>query len=106
VKCTHPQSETIFDAEQALAYSCNAYFAEIAKRFATKDAVSTLRDYGISETAILQTPVTTQQTQLFVLGLEGISVTPLQLADRLPQTRNANGTRALQFSNASSQARS
>ena len=81
VECTHPQSETVFDAEQALAYSCNAYFAEIAKRFAPKDAVSTLRDYGVPETAILQTLVTTQQTQLFILGLEGISVTPLQLAE-------------------------
>lgn len=81
VECTHPQSETVFDAEQALAYSCNAYFAEIAQRFAPKDAVATLRDYGIPETDILPIPATTQQTQLFVLGLEDISVTPLQLAE-------------------------
>src|ERR1700744_5244238 len=76
--CTHPQSETVFNAEQALAYSCNTYFAEIAKRFTPADAVSTLRDYGVSAASA---PATTEQIQLFILGLEGISITPLQLAE-------------------------
>lgn len=79
--CTHPRSEVVFDSEQALAYSCNSYFAEMATRFSIEDAVSALNEYGLPRTSILRTPANTEQTQLFILGLEGISVTPVQLAD-------------------------
>src|ERR1700744_960893 len=33
--CTHPQSEVPFSAEDALAYSCNQYFAALADRIPT-----------------------------------------------------------------------
>jgi cell division protein FtsI/penicillin-binding protein 2 len=81
VDCTHPRSEMVFDSEQALAYSCNSYFAEMATRFTLEDAVSALDEYGVPSTSILQTPANTQQTQLFILGLEGMSVAPMQLAE-------------------------
>jgi cell division protein FtsI/penicillin-binding protein 2 len=80
VDCTHPQSEIVFDAEQALAYSCNSYFAELAKRFTPENAVAAVEGYGVPKSSILRTPVDIQQLQLFVLGLEGISITPMQLA--------------------------
>jgi cell division protein FtsI/penicillin-binding protein 2 len=84
VDCTHPQSETVLDAEQALAYSCNSYFAELAKRFAPDEAAGTLRYYGIQETppGITATvDATVEQMQLLILGLEGVSITPFELAD-------------------------
>lgn len=80
VDCTHPQNEVAFDAEQALAYSCNSYFAEMAKRFTPEDAATALQGYGIPKSSILRTPADAQQLQLFVLGLEGVSITPMQLA--------------------------
>jgi membrane peptidoglycan carboxypeptidase len=81
VDCTHPQSETVLDAEQALAYSCNIYFAELAKRFTPDEAVGTLRDYGVLETSSPGTTATVEQMQLLILGLEGVSITPFELAD-------------------------
>jgi len=80
VDCTHPQNEIAFDAEQALAYSCNSYFAELAKRFAPDDEVTALTNYGVPRSSVLRMPANTQQSQLFILGLEGVSVTPMQLA--------------------------
>jgi cell division protein FtsI/penicillin-binding protein 2 len=79
VDCTHPQSETVFNAEQALAYSCNSYFAELAKRFTAEEATTALSSYGLLENSAV--PANTQQTQLFILGLEGVSITPLRLAE-------------------------
>jgi cell division protein FtsI/penicillin-binding protein 2 len=81
VDCTHPRSEIVFNAEQALAYSCNSYFAEMAKRFTLEDAFAALDEYGLPRTSILQTPADTQQTQLFILGVEGTSIAPMQLAE-------------------------
>lgn len=89
VACTHPQNEAAFDAEQALAYSCNRYFAELAERFSPEQTVGALRRYGLAEEprifpleapAALQMPTTVEQRELFVLGLEGSSITPAQLA--------------------------
>lgn len=78
--CTHPQGENVFDAEQSLAYSCNSYFAEMAKRFTPEIAVSMLSDYGAAS-SIARRPAGVEQIQLFVLGLDGVSITPIQLAE-------------------------
>jgi cell division protein FtsI/penicillin-binding protein 2 len=80
VDCTHPQNQIVFDAEQALAYSCNGYFAALATRFTPEEAVAVVEGYDVPKPSILRTPADVQQLQLFVLGLEGISITPLQLA--------------------------
>lgn len=80
VDCTHPQSEVVFDAEQALAYSCNCYFAELAKRLTPEDALTAVKRYGVHEPSIRRMPANIEQLQLFVLGLEGIFITPMQLA--------------------------
>jgi cell division protein FtsI/penicillin-binding protein 2 len=76
--CTHPQSETVFHAELALAYSCNNYFAELAKRFTPDEAVEALHEYGLD--AQIENGASPKKLQFLVLGLEGIRVTPDTLA--------------------------
>ena len=89
VDCTHPASEAVFNAEQALAYSCNSYFAELAKRFSPNEAAAALEKYGLAEqsqlhpsqiSGVLQGTGTMEATELFVLGLDGIEITARQLA--------------------------
>ena len=87
--CTHPRDETVFDAEQALAYSCNTWFASLARRFTPEQAADALRGYGFgSRTGLLAAespgflgrPASEDALELFVLGLENVAVTPLQMA--------------------------
>ncbi len=89
LSCTHPQSEVVFSAGDALAYSCNTYFAELANRLFPTQATTILRSYGLGEpthyfaaesSSDLQTPADSEHKQLFVLGLAGVSVTPAQMA--------------------------
>ena len=87
--CTHPRDETVLDAERALAYSCNAWFASLATRFAPREAAAVLREYGLgSRTGLIagesagevRTARSEDEVQLMVLGLEDVEVTPVQLA--------------------------
>jgi len=89
VACTHPRSETVFDAERALAWSCNEWFARLALRFAPQQAVDVLRAYGFGnwlgltgeqEWGTVRKPESEAELQLLVLGLDGVKVTPAQLA--------------------------
>src|SRR5882757_3608623 len=54
--CTHPQSNTTFTAEDALAYSCNTYFADLANRISSKDLVAALLGYHLGEATRLISP--------------------------------------------------
>jgi cell division protein FtsI/penicillin-binding protein 2 len=87
--CTHPLDENAFDAEKALAYSCNSYFANLARHFSPEQEVNVLRNYGFgSRTGLFSPespgsvirPESEDSLQLAVLGLETMSVTPAQLA--------------------------
>jgi len=79
--CTHPQSEAVFNAEEALAYSCNSYFIQLASHFSPKEAVHALEDYELTNAdGLIKQPATQDQTALFLLGLERITVSPMQLA--------------------------
>jgi cell division protein FtsI/penicillin-binding protein 2 len=87
--CAHPLDENVLDAERALAYSCNSYFANLATRFSPKDAATVLRDYGFGGRAGLLSgespgnvalPADEADLQLMVLGLKDVMVTPAQLA--------------------------
>jgi cell division protein FtsI/penicillin-binding protein 2 len=87
--CTHPQDQVAFDAEQALAYSCNRYFAELAQRFPPEQLMDVSNEYQFSTPphlfpaeaqGKLRIPATTEQAELFVLGMEGIQITPAQIA--------------------------
>jgi SpoIID/LytB domain protein len=46
VVCSHPKSEAPFDLPQALAYSCNYYFARTAERLSNGVLQSTLAGFG------------------------------------------------------------
>jgi stage II sporulation protein D len=75
--CTHPQRDVSFAAKEALAYSCNQYFAELADRMTPGQASAVLEHYGLGRPS---PPLTRKQKQLLVLGLSGISVSPAQVA--------------------------
>jgi stage II sporulation protein D len=75
--CTHPQSDVAFAAKEALAYSCNRYFAELADRIPPAQAAAILEHYGLGQTPI---PQSREQKELLVLGLTGIAVSPAQMA--------------------------
>jgi penicillin-binding protein 2 len=87
--CTHPRDVNVLDAERALAYSCNAWFASLATRFTPQQAADVLRAYGLGSRPGLvgdespgevRTPSSEAELQLLVLGLEDVKVTPTQLA--------------------------
>jgi cell division protein FtsI/penicillin-binding protein 2 len=75
--CTHPQSNVAFTAQEALAYSCNTWFASLALRFTPSGLTESLRGFGI-RTAF--TPARPEQNQLIALGLAGVKTSPSQIA--------------------------
>ena len=75
--CTHPQSDVAFAAKEALAYSCNRYFAELADRIPPAQASAILEHYGLAPASI---PQSREQKELLVLGVAGITVSPAQMA--------------------------
>ncbi len=92
--CAHPSSLRVLDAREALAYSCNSYFAKLAEQMPPSALVDGLRHYGI---AVDTAPSDPQQRALEALGLERIRVTPLQLAQAyviLAREWNRQGTGA------------
>jgi cell division protein FtsI/penicillin-binding protein 2 len=88
LSCSHPQTNVAFNAEEALAYSCNTYFADLASRLSGEQAVAVLREYGLGQSsssssessAHLRPHTTREDTQLLVLGLAGIRVSPAETA--------------------------
>ena len=90
--CSHPPSSP-FTAREALAWSCNSYFAQVARSLAPGDLGRLLRPTGLlSVTGIaakngtteavaeFQEPDNSDLMQLAVLGVEGIRITPFELA--------------------------
>ena len=75
--CTHPQTDIAFAAQDALAYSCNRYFAALADRISPEQTTTTLEPYGLGKP---KTPATREEKELLVLGVEGIAVSPAQVA--------------------------
>jgi stage II sporulation protein D len=75
--CTHPQSDVAFSAQEALAYSCNQYFAALADRIPALQLPAILQHYGLPRPP---SPLTREQKQLLVLGVAGIAVSPAQMA--------------------------
>jgi cell division protein FtsI/penicillin-binding protein 2 len=76
--CTHPQSNISFTAQEALAYSCNTWFASLALRFTTLRLTESLRAFRLRSTL---TPALPEQKQLIALGLAGVTTSPSQIAD-------------------------
>jgi len=90
--CSHPASAP-FDAREALAWSCNTYFAQVASEFAPGELGRLLRPtgllgvtgmsagHGASEAAAeFHEPNHAEAVQLALLGVDGIRVTPFELA--------------------------
>jgi len=78
------------NAEQALTWSCNSYFAELAGTLKPEDLRQALSARGLlaatglapdESLAAFREPRTREQVQLAALGVEGIRVTLLELAE-------------------------
>jgi len=76
--CSHPADQATLNAETALAESCNTWFAEMAKRFSPEALDAALEESGIRH--LLVRPNNIEQLQLMVLGLGGVTASPLELA--------------------------
>ncbi len=86
--CSHPPAPP-FDARDALTWSCNSYFAEVARTLRPEELTALVRSTGLlgatglarNETvAQFHEPRTTEDLQLTFLGVENIRITPLELA--------------------------
>lgn len=86
--CAHPPAAP-FNAHEALTWSCNSYFAEVARSLAPGELGRLLRPTGLlaatglapaEVTAEFREPTNVDATELALLGVEGIRVTPLELA--------------------------
>jgi cell division protein FtsI/penicillin-binding protein 2 len=76
--CTHPADQPVFAAERALAESCNTWFAEMGRRFSGEELDVALRQLDLPHQLIISASL--EQRQLTVLGLRGVTASPLQLA--------------------------
>jgi cell division protein FtsI/penicillin-binding protein 2 len=88
LNCSHPPAAPM-NARQALAWSCNTYFAAVAGALAPGELRGLLAPTGLlSQTgleaneavAAFTAPRSSEENQLTLLGVEGIRVTPLELA--------------------------
>ncbi len=86
--CSHPQAPP-FDAREALTWSCNSYFAALARTLRPGELGDLLRPTGllgmtgfVREEAVAEfrEPASVDDEQLTLLGVEGVRVTPLELA--------------------------
>ncbi len=86
--CTHPPAPP-FDAREALTWSCNSYFAAVARTLRPGELGQLLRPTGLlgltgfardEAAAEFQEPESIDAEQLALLGVEGVRVTPLELA--------------------------
>src|SRR5258708_7286766 len=88
--CTHPAQVKELDAADAIAYSCNSYFAQVVLRLQMHELVGILRRAGFdSPTGLAESeavgkihpPRNEEELQLEALGVRGIEVTPLEVLE-------------------------
>ena len=86
--CTHPPAPP-FDAREALTWSCNSYFAAVARGLQPGELGRLLRPTGLlgltglapqEAVAEFREPDSVNSQQLALLGVDGVRVTPLELA--------------------------
>jgi cell division protein FtsI/penicillin-binding protein 2 len=90
--CSHPAADPM-NAREALTWSCNSYFAAVAAGLAPGELRGLLAPTGLlgqtwlargtqggEATAEFREPQTADQRSLALLGVDGIRVTPLELA--------------------------
>jgi peptidoglycan glycosyltransferase len=78
LSCSHPEAPGALSASEALAYSCNSWFAAMAARLQPDDLVLPLRAVGFS---VRGRPDSVEALQLLALGEGDVRVTPLALAE-------------------------
>jgi cell division protein FtsI/penicillin-binding protein 2 len=88
LNCSHPPADPM-DARQALTWSCNTYFAAVAGALAPGELRKLLAPTGLltqtglapdEATALFRDPQSPDQRCLTLLGVDGVLVTPLELA--------------------------
>jgi cell division protein FtsI/penicillin-binding protein 2 len=86
--CSHPPAPP-FDAQEALTWSCNSYFAAVARSLQPGELGRLLRPTGLlgptgfahpEAIAEFREPNSPDSQQLALLGINGVLVTPLELA--------------------------
>ena len=89
LNCTHPAADPM-DAEQALTWSCNSYFAKLAGTLRPEELHRALSVRGLlgatgltpqESVAAFRESRSREQVQLAALGVEGIRVTLPELAE-------------------------
>jgi cell division protein FtsI/penicillin-binding protein 2 len=89
LNCSHPPEFVTFQAEQALALSCNYYFVTVAERLKRGELERRFRQLGFDQPSGLLTNEgqghvnaanSIAERQLLAIGVAGIEVTPLELA--------------------------
>jgi len=88
LNCSHPAADPM-DARQALAWSCNSYFAAVGGTLAHGELRGLLAPTGLlgqtglasaEAVAEFREPRTPDENRMALLGIDGIRVTPLELA--------------------------
>jgi len=88
--CSHTRDVAELDADDAIAYSCNSFVAEVTLRLDEGELLEALRKAGLdSPTGLtkselagqIERPANQAQIQLMALGERGIEVTPLALLE-------------------------
>jgi len=89
LNCSHPVTDPM-NAQEALTWSCNSYFAELAGTLSPQELHEALSGRGLlaatgltrqEDVAAFREPRTRAQIQLVALGVEGIRVTLPELAE-------------------------
>lgn len=88
--CSHSEEVVAVNSEEALAYSCNFYFAGVAERLTGRELAEILRREGLDARSGLAPGEATgrvdlagspEDVQLQALGYSGVEVTPLELLE-------------------------
>ncbi|WP_047487048.1 penicillin-binding transpeptidase domain-containing protein [Terriglobus sp. TAA 43] len=75
--CTHPTDQPMLDAQGALAFSCNTWFASVARRMSAQDLEEVFQQTHLRHSSAQFNDADTRI--LTALGLEHVSVSPLQI---------------------------
>lgn len=97
--CSHPPAAA-FDAREALEWSCNSYFAEVARSLHGGELGDVLRSTGVLGATGLaageavgefREPHSVEDAQLTLLGIGNIRITPFELATAYRRLANEIG---------------
>jgi cell division protein FtsI/penicillin-binding protein 2 len=103
LNCSHPPELQTFKADEALAFSCNSYFATAAQRLKPGELERRFMQLGFNRPSGLlpgegQGRIATANNvavrQLLAIGVAGIEVTPLELAAAYLKLARLNPSRA------------